>query len=148
MKNMPRQTSTTGHAAALSVELHGAPADGQVRRRPELVDYRRGTRLRTENSTFRGGLVHMRENHRRRLDQFVDHVGGRHVDAGVVTQVEYGEVRPVKFVDDRSHLRVDTGIARKPGGQSVGELHDIACGRTVLENRAVGLKGGPLRFGE
>ena len=54
--------SAAGHALAFAVELHRAPADGEVSGRLELLDERRRSRSRPQLSAFRYWLVRMRED--------------------------------------------------------------------------------------
>ena len=138
---MQRRGSAAGNALAFAVELHRAPADGEVSGRLELLDERRRARSRPQLSAFRHGLVRMREDHRCGPHELVHRMRAGNEDSRVRSEIEHGEVCLVELVHDRFHLGMDAGVAREVGGQSVGELDDEAGGGAVFEDGAVRLQG-------
>src|SRR5947199_8072123 len=66
--------SAAGKALAFAVEFHGALADREVGGRLNLLHERRRLGVCLKLAAFGGGLVHVREDHRRRLDEVIDGV--------------------------------------------------------------------------
>src|SRR5499427_4480514 len=77
--------SAPGDALAFAVEFHGALADREVGGRLDLLHERRRLGVCLKLAAFGRGLVYVREDHRRRLDEVID---------GVRAGLEEARVRP------------------------------------------------------
>src|SRR3989449_11745972 len=66
--------SAAGNALAFAVEVHGALADREVGGRLDLLHERRRLGVCLKLAAFGRGLVHVREDHRRRPDEVIDGV--------------------------------------------------------------------------
>src|SRR4029077_5799428 len=95
--------SAAGNTLAFAVEFHGALADREVGGRLDLLHERRRLGVCLKLAAFGRGLVHVREDHRRRLDEVIDGVRAGLEEARVWPEVDHGQTRLVEIADDRLH---------------------------------------------
>src|SRR5437016_11169597 len=93
--------SAAGNTLAFAVEFHGALADREVGGRLDLLHERRRLGVCLKLAAFGRGLVHVREDHRRRLDEVIDGVGAGLEEARVWPEVDHGQTRLVEIADAR-----------------------------------------------
>src|SRR5205814_9302556 len=125
--------SAAGNALAFAVEFHGALADREVGGRLDLLHERRRLGVCLKLAAFGRGLVHVREDHRRRLDEIIYGVRAGLEEARVRPEVDHGQTRLVEIADDRLHVAEDGRVARQIGAEPVGELHHEADRWAVAE---------------
>src|SRR5205823_2981931 len=113
--------SAAGDALAFAVEFHRALADCEVDGRLDLLHERRRLGVWLKLSAFRRGLVHMRKDHRGRLEKVIDGVRAGLEEARVRPEVDHGQARFVEIADDRLHVAEDGRVARQVGDEPVAE---------------------------
>src|SRR5215468_9482074 len=133
----PATISATGDALAFAVEFHRALADREVGGRLNLLYDCRRLGICPQLAVFRRGLVHVREDHRGRLEQLVDGVRAGLEHTRVRPEVDDGQVRLVQIVDNDLHVAEDGRVARQVRDEPVGELHNEADWWTVPELGAI-----------
>ena len=131
--------SAAGDAFALAVELHRAPADGEVAAALSCLmsaAVREAGLSLPPSVTASFGCVRITDAGW--TSSFI--ACAPDIRSRVRPEIQHGEIRLVKFVHDRLHLGMNAGVAREVGGEPVGELDDEAGGGAVSEDGAVGFQ--------